>query len=315
MVLRKPTTDAVSRRLGNTTGAQTATNYTPVGGKLYDAISAKGSTAPAGSFNPVNMGEGVRVGQYTLPGWVAQASGVTAQDQGGLTRPQPIEPNMGFNAGYEDMYRELDQRKLNAQSQSDLALQRLQQQVALGQRDMETESGRAQKQVLDRMSAQGILRSGITAQEQGRIGEDYASRLNSMNQNAATSGDDIRRALQDILSGIEQNRGQLKADQARAQAEEQRQAAIANAQAQAAYEAAMAAQPKASATGQYSTYYGGEPVTGQVTQLRNGNVGLPDGSQFGVGGRTRAGNAPKSGLPPQLQQAASSRYDRTRSRY
>lgn len=312
MVLRKPTQDAVTRRLGNTTGA---TNYTPVGGKLYDAISAKGSTAPAGSFNPVNMGEGVRVGQYTLPGWVAQASGMTGgADQGGLTRPAPIEPNMGFNAGYEDMYRELDQRKLNAQSQSDLALQRLQQQVQLGQRDMEVESGRAQKQVLDRMAAQGILRSGITAQEQGRIGEDYSSRLNSMNQNAATSGDDIRRALQDILSGIEQNRGQLRAEQARAQAEEQRQAAIANAQAQAAYEAAQAAQPQSTPTGQYSTYYGGEPVTGQVTQLRNGNVGLPDGSQFGVGGRTRAGNAPKSGLPQQ-QPAYSSVYDRRRSRY
>lgn len=176
--------------------------------------------------------------------------------------PQQYKPNMGFLGEYQNQYRALDEQKLKAQSDTDLMMQRLKQAVEENQRQLGEGQTRAMQSVEDRMASQGILRSGITAAEQGKIGDEYTQRVNALQTGASQQQDDLQRQLQDAFQQITNQRGQLQAEEATRRSQAEQEAARQNAEQQARYEQEMAAwkqsqaqqqtQPRPTPTGQYS---------------------------------------------------------------
>lgn len=196
--------------------------------------------------------------------------------------PQPVQSTgLPFNEQYDQQYRALEGQQQQAQSDTDLIIQRLKQAQEEGQANLGQNRDTALQSVQDRMASQGILHSGITANEQGKVGQEYAQRIQQLTQSGQQQEEDARRQLQQMLQGFAQQRSGLQEQQAREQQQAAQQAAQQNAANQAQYEQAqqqynqqmdaysrsLRAQPSSTPTGQYQA-----PVVGATTPEFDQNV-------------------------------------------
>lgn len=242
---------AVSRRRAGNTGAPQTRDWQDKNG---DGVEDRSGATSGPTSRPTARHN------FTLP--VVQGDRPNLDPRGGasmvspgyvpgISKPELAQPNLGFNPSYQDQFRQLDQQGVEAQSAADLTLQRLMQNLQEQQRGLQSQEGDAQRLIRDRLASQGILRSGITQQESGNIGNRFLEQFQGLQQNNARQGDDVRRMLQERLSGIGNQRSQLQTEQARAEAEARQTTDIENARRQAAYEEAQRNQPQPTPTGQY----------------------------------------------------------------
>jgi hypothetical protein len=227
-------------------------------GKFNGSLTGQMPGAPGAGINPTRQ-IGIPEVQgpntpdnryYNDP--TGQGMGQAPENRPGMQRPNPVQADLGFMPFYEDQLRQLDSSAADAQSQGDLTVQRIQNALQQGTQRLSQQQQQQSSQLNDRMAANGILRSGITVGEQGKLADQYTQNLGDLQQNAAMQTDDTKRAVLQALQAISSQRGQINMNMARDKAQAQQQADMQNALAEAQYQALLAQQPAANPQGMYT---------------------------------------------------------------
>lgn len=164
----------------------------------------------------------------------------------GATRPNPTDTNFdpnfesGVNAGIRDITTQanyLDQDAIQDR------LERIRQERELAESRDEATTG-----LQENMADRGILRSGATLEQQGKIGKNYQRGVDEVSRNIANRGQNREREFEQAQNRFQTEFEQLRLERSRRQAERDEERNREKAELEAR---AQAAQPVALPTGQY----------------------------------------------------------------
>jgi hypothetical protein len=150
------------------------------------------------------------------------------------------QPN--FDQNYENTMRSLNRRKSNLQAKERQAKATTKQKFNRQAEDLEEQQQEAQEDLTNKLTNQGILRSGIYTGERGDLSEDYTQAKGRLEENRANTLTELENRFAGKYNEIQT--GKETAEQKRAERERQRERRLARQRARAAARRAAAERAK-----------------------------------------------------------------------
>lgn len=201
------------------------------------------------------------------PSYSAQPVGQPVQSNapglGGFQLPQLSQYDAQFGAAQ----RAIQEQIAGLASEQELQTRRVNEDYETRRREMDQDRQRALEELEARMAGQGILRSGINVEQQGRLGQRFTEASGNLGTQRARSVEDIVRAITGRRQELQREHEQVGLERARANAQAAIEAALERARQQAQQEMINQMQPQPTPTGQYTPgMYPGQGGQGGVLQ-------------------------------------------------